>query len=258
MNKGAQEGRRAGRPGFAGRDRTRQAARRQGPPAGLPPLALALSAVAAGAAAGRGRPSLSRAAHAGEESRARRRRCPPALPARPLGLRAPPARAARAARRPHSPGWRWLPDVPGRWGGRGDASKARAEAEGEAGGRRTEGGAGPVGGGGGSGSSHSRQIASRPLSASGKGRRRGRLGDLPSPSARLASVLPRARPGNSGAATQPAREGGGAGSPTGAGDWGLGEEGASDAIRRTPLSSPPAELPAPKPTGSVGLWKNWA
>lgn len=109
MNKGAQRGKNQSGPGSAGHGRTRQAARRERPPAGLPTSG-ALSAVAA--AAGRGRPSLSRAAPPPRGPRpgrkpGPRRLHPPALATRPGGLRAPPARAAWAARLPHSPGWRW-------------------------------------------------------------------------------------------------------------------------------------------------------
>ena len=93
MNKGGQERRRAGRPGFAGRDRTRQAARRQEPPAGLPPLVLCL----------RWRRGLRRGLRRGGGA--------PPSDARPaLGKKAGPAAAAAssaASARPRS--------LPGRW-----------------------------------------------------------------------------------------------------------------------------------------------
>ena len=150
MNKGAREARRG--PPRLGGPRPHPAGGAEARAARGTPTSGALSAVAAGAAAGatgRGPPSRSRAAARGLESWAHRRLHPPTIPAWPRGLRVPPAQAARAARRPHSPGWRWGPAAPGRWEGRGDASEARAEAEGEAGGRRAGGGAGPGGGGSG-------------------------------------------------------------------------------------------------------------
>ena len=45
----------------------------------------------------------------------------------------------------------------------------------------------------------------------------------------------------------------------GLGGWGLGEAGASEATRPTRGSLAGAELPPPKPTGTVGWWKDdWA
>ena len=218
MNKGAQGGKKQSGPGCAGRGRTRQAARRQRPPAGLPPQALCLrwrrqrGAGAPPSAARFHRP----AARAQEESRAT------AASTRP---RSPPGREACALLPPGQPGPRGGHThlagagasagaggrhLRGWWGGRGEASEARTEAEGEAGGRRAGGGAGLDGGGGGD-SSHSRQIASRPLRASGKGRRRGRPDDLPTPAARPASARPRARASSGGAATPPGERRGRAG-----------------------------------------------
>lgn len=148
------------RPGSAERGRTRQAARRQRPPAGLPPRALCLRWRRRGAGAPPSAERLHRpAARAQEESRARHPRLlhPPALAARPRGLRAPPARAARAARRPHSPGWRWR-------------SRGRPAAPGLVG--RTRGRELGAGGGGGRGG----RKAGR--GRSGPGRRRRRLQPL--------------------------------------------------------------------------------
>lgn len=61
----------------------------------------------------------------------------------------------------------------------------------------------------------------------------------------------------------PARHGKGAGLGVplglGLGGWGLGEAGASEATRPTRGSLAGAELPPPKPTGTVGWWKDdWA
>lgn len=231
MNKGARE-RRRGPLGLCGPRPHPAGGAEAGAASGLPPQALCLRwrlGLRRGQRGWRGEgapPSVARPARGKKAGPAAAAAAAASTrPRSPLGHRAcallPPG-PPRAARRPHSPGWRWRPAAPGRWGGRGDASEVRAEAEGEAGGRRAGGGAGPGGGGGGS-SSHSRQIVSRPLCASVKGRRRGRPGNLPAPLSRPASALPRARSGSGSAATPPgAGRGRGGESLWG---WGLGVGG---------------------------------
>ena len=137
MNKGAQRGKNQSGPGSAGHGRTRQAARRERPPAGLPPQALCLrwrrqrGAGAPPSAARLHRP----AARAQEESRA------PAASTRP---RSPPGREACALLPPGPPGPRGCHThlagagaggrhLRGWWGGRGDASEGADEEAGRGG-----------------------------------------------------------------------------------------------------------------------------
>lgn len=225
------------------------------PPAGLPTsgaLSAAETAGAAAGSAGRGRPPpLPQAA------RPARGRKPGPAPARARRPAAGPARSTRSGR----PGRRVAALTPlalalalstGCSGevGRTRGSQRDAGRGGGRGGRRLAGGgAGP--GGGGSGSSHSRQIASRPLRASRRGRWRGRPGDLRVPAAGPASPRPRTRRGSGCAETPTGTGRGRGGSPCGAGGRGRGEEGAPDAPQRTTRSAPRAELRNTELAGSA-------
>lgn len=142
----------------------------------------------------------------------------------------------------------------------------RAEAEGAAGGRRAGGGAGPGGssgdggGGGSSGSSHSRQIASRPLRASG-----GSGGAGGPATSRHPRPEPRPRDPAHARVTavqrpSPAREGGSRRGGAGRGvQPGLGlragrERDSGDPGRTLP-TPPLVEAQAPQAGGSLGKWK---
>lgn len=227
----------------------------EGPPAGLPTsgaLSAAETAGAAAGSAGRGRPPTpaSRAPRPGKKAGPGAR-----LPARARRPAAGPARSSRSGR-PGRPVATLTPlalALATRCSGEVGRTRGRQRDAGRGGGRGGRrlagGGAGP--GGGGSGSSHSRQIASRPLRASRRGRWRGRPGDLRVHAARPASPRPRTRRGGGCAETPPGTGRGRGRCPSGARGRGRGEEGASDAPRRTMRSAPRAELRAAKPAGSA-------
>lgn len=217
MKKGTQKRRRE-RPGQCGPRPHPAGGAEEGPPAGLPTsgaLSAAETAGAAAGSAGRGRPPTPASA-----PRPGKKAGPGARP------RSPPRRGACALLPPGPPGppgGHTHPAGAGAGdrllrGGGEDAGRRQRDAGrgGGRGGRRLAGGgAGP--GGGGSGSSHSRQIASRPLRASRRGRWRGRPGDLRVPAAGPASLRPRTRRGGGCAETPPGKGRGQGGSPCGAG-----------------------------------------
>lgn len=199
-----------------------------------------------------GRLSLSRAARPGGESRARRRRRPPARARRPAaGPRVPPAGPPG----PHGATLTWLALAlatgnPGRRGGRGDADETRAEGEA----RREQAGWGR--GGAGRAAARAASVTrgkSRPAPACVKpGAAARAAGDLRVPAARPASAGPARSRVAAARRPRPAWEGGGP-QPRGS-RAGRGERGARGAAPRTgPGAARRWRLPSPGGRGPCRL-----